>query len=137
MLGLVTVFSLIAALVISRSIVGTLKQVTKSIVKLSAMRRDRSKRIHVMMNDEVKDLADATNALLESQEEIQWQQRKLTEVVHMLQGISDLETLGTSFIRKAAELFGASFGVFYIRSEHEAKESMMRLAPMRRWGRES
>lgn len=128
MLGLVIVFSLIAALVISRSIVGTIKQVNKSIIKLSSMKRDRSKRIHVTMNDEVKDLADATNVLLESQEEIEWQQRKLTEVVHMLQGISDLETLGTSFIRKAAELFGASFGVFYIRSAHEAKKSMMRLA---------
>ena len=80
------------------------------------MKRDRSKRIHVTMNDEVKDLADATNVLLESQEEIEWQQRKLTEVVHMLQGISDLETLGSSFIRKAAELFGSSFGVVYIRT---------------------
>ncbi|CAN7224342.1 ATP-binding protein [Paenibacillus sp. LjRoot153] len=128
MLGVVLIFSVIAALVISKSIVGTIKQVTKSIIKLSSMKRDRSKRIHVTMNDEVKDLADATNALLESQEEIEWQQRKLTEVVHMLQGISDLETLGTSFIRKAAELFGASFGVFYIRSIHEAKAGMMRLA---------
>ncbi|NQX64402.1 response regulator [Paenibacillus qinlingensis] len=128
MLGVVLIFSLLAALLISRSIVGTIKQVTKSIIKLSTMKRDRSKRIHVTMNDEVKDLADATNALLESQEEIEWQQRKLTEVVHMLQGISDLETLGTSFIRKAAELFGASFGVFYIRSVHEAKAGMMKLA---------
>ncbi|KRE92714.1 hypothetical protein ASG89_32870 [Paenibacillus sp. Soil766] len=128
MLGVVLIFSLLAALLISRSIVGTIKQVTKSIIKLNSMKRDRSKRIHVTMNDEVKDLADATNALLESQEEIEWQQRKLTEVVHMLQGISDLGTLGTSFIRKAAELFGASFGVFYIRSVHEANAGMMRLA---------
>ena len=128
MLGVVLIFSLLAALVISRSIVGTIKQVTKSIIKLSSMKRDRSKRIHVTMNDEVKDLADATNVLLESQEEIEWQQRKLTEVVHMLQGISDLETLGSSFIRKAAELFGSSFGVFYIRSVHEGKDCMKRLA---------
>ena len=39
------------------------------------------------MNDEVKDLAEATNVLLENQEEMEWQQRKLKEVVHMLQGI--------------------------------------------------
>lgn len=128
MLGIVLVFSILAAVLISRSIVGTMKQVTKSIMKLSSMKRDRSKRIHVTMNDEVKDLADATNALLESQEGIEWQQRKLTEVVHMLQGISDLETLGTTFIRKAAELFGASFGIFYLRSHHEGNQVMTKLA---------
>ncbi|OCT10547.1 hypothetical protein A8709_12125 [Paenibacillus pectinilyticus] len=128
MLGIVLFFSLLAALVISRSIVGTIKQVTRSITKLSSMKRDSSKRIQVTMNDEVKDLADATNALLESQEELVWQQRKVTEVVQMLQGISDLETLGETFIRKAAELFGASFGIFYFRSTHEGKEVMMKLA---------
>lgn len=89
---------------ISQSIVGTIKQVTKSILKLSSFKRDYTQRIHVTMNDEVKDLAEATNMLLENQEEIEWQQRKLAEVVHMLQGISDMETLGSSFITKAAEL---------------------------------
>lgn len=128
MLALVLLFSVTAALLISRSIVGTIKQVTRSIMNVSAAKRDRSKRIHVTMNDEVKDLAEATNVLLENQEDMEWQQRKLTEVVHMLQGISDLETLGKSFISKAAELFGASFGLLYLRSVEEGKESMVKLA---------
>ncbi|SDO99331.1 two-component system, chemotaxis family, sensor kinase CheA [Paenibacillus sp. yr247] len=128
MLTVLLIFSLTAALLISQSIVGTIKQVTKSILKLSSFKRDHSLRIHVTMNDEVKDLAEATNMLLENQEEMEWQQRKLAEVVHMLQGISDLETLGTSFISKAAELFGASFGLFYLRSTHEGIDAMIKLA---------
>lgn len=128
MLTLLLIFSLTTALLISQSIVGTIKQVTKSILKLSSFKRDYSQRIHVTMNDEVKDLAEATNMLLENQEEIEWQQRKLAEVVHMLQGISDIETLGSSFISKAAELFGASFGLFYLRSTHKGKVTMEKIA---------
>ncbi|MDR6885357.1 response regulator [Bacillus sp. 3255] len=128
MLTILLIFSLAAALVISHSIVGTIKQVTKSILKLSSFKRDYSQRIDVTMNDEVKDLAEATNMLLESQAEIEWQQRKLAEVIHMLQGISDLETLGSTFISKAAELFGASFGLFYLRTAHQGKDTMERIA---------
>lgn len=128
MLTLVVIFSMVAALLISRSIVGTIKQVTRSIMNLSSSKRDRSKRIQVTMNDEVKDLAEATNVLLENQEEMEWQQRKLKEVVHMLQGISDLDTLGKSFISKAAELFDASYGLLYLRSSYEGKDSMIKLA---------
>lgn len=128
MLTLLLIFSLTTALLISQSIVGTIKQVTKSILKLSSFKRDYTQRIHVTMNDEVKDLAEATNMLLENQEEIEWQQRKLAEVVHMLQGISDMETLGSSFITKAAELFGASFGLFYLRSTHKGKVTMEKIA---------
>ncbi|MBA2943523.1 response regulator [Paenibacillus sp. CGMCC 1.16610] len=128
MLTLLLIFSLTAALLISQSIVGTIKQVTKSILKLSSFKRDYTQRIQVTMNDEVKDLADATNMLLENQEEIEWQQRKLAEVVHMLQGISDMETLGSSFISKAAELFGASFGLLYLRSTHKGKVTMEKIA---------
>lgn len=128
MLTLLLIFSLTTALLISQSIVGTIKQVTKSILKLSSFKRDYSQRIQVTMNDEVKDLAEATNMLLENQEEIEWQQRKLAEVVHMLQGISDMETLGTSFISKAAELFGASFGLFYLRTTHKGKVAMEKIA---------
>jgi two-component system chemotaxis sensor kinase CheA len=128
MLAVLLIFSLTVALLISQSIVGTLKKVTKSILSLSSFKRDHSQRIHVTMNDEVKDLAEATNMLLENQEEMEWQQRKLAEVVHMLQGISDLETLGTSFISKAAELLGASFGLFYLRSTYEGKDMMVKLA---------
>ncbi|MBP1967349.1 response regulator [Paenibacillus aceris] len=128
MLTSLLIISLAAALVISQSIVGTIKQVTKSILKLSSFKRDHSQRIHVTMNDEVKDLADATNMLLENHEEMEWQQRKLAEVVHVLQGISDMETLGSTFISKAAELFGASFGLFYLRSSYKGKDALERIA---------
>ena len=57
MLTLLLIFSLTTALLISQSIVGTIKQVTKSILKLSSFKRDYSQRIHVTMNDEVKDLS--------------------------------------------------------------------------------
>ncbi|NOV04462.1 response regulator [Paenibacillus planticolens] len=128
MLTILLIITLTAALVISHSIVGTIKQVTKSILKLSSFKRDRTQRIHVTMNDEVKDLADATNMLLDNHEEMEWQQRKLAEVVHVLQGISDMETLGSTFISKAAELFGASFGLFYLRSTHKEKVAMEKIA---------
>ncbi|MGG1520075.1 ATP-binding protein [Paenibacillus oryzisoli] len=128
MLGLVLLFSLIAAVLVSGSIVGTLKQVTRSIIKLTSMKRDRSKRIYVRMNDEVKDLAEATNALLENQEEIEWQQRKLTELIRLLQGIPDLEQLAAMIIGQAYDMFGASYGVFYFRSTVNGKDVLMKLA---------
>ncbi|MFD0696082.1 CHASE3 domain-containing protein [Paenibacillus sp. GCM10027628] len=128
MLTIVSIFSLTVALLISQSIVGTMRQVNRAIMKLASSKGELSHRIHVNVNDEVKDLADATNILLESHEEIQWQQKRLTEVVSMLQGISNLETLGKSFITKTADLFGASYGVFYLRSEHENSNYMVKLA---------
>ncbi|MEC0148306.1 CHASE3 domain-containing protein [Paenibacillus alginolyticus] len=73
MLAIVLIFSIAASILISRSIVGTIKQVTRSIMNLSSSKRDRSKRIHVTINDEVRDLAEATNVLLENQEEMEWQ----------------------------------------------------------------
>ncbi|NEW09438.1 response regulator [Paenibacillus sp. SYP-B3998] len=128
MLSIVSVLSVAIALFISQSIVGTMKQVTRAILKLASSKGEMSQRVRVSINDEVKDLADATNILLESHEEIQWQQKKLTEVVSMLQGISDLETLGSAFISKAAELFNASYGVFYLRSMKDRSIFMEKLA---------
>ncbi|MBD0383145.1 CHASE3 domain-containing protein [Paenibacillus sedimenti] len=127
MLSIVSVFSLAIALLISQSIVGTMRQVNKTIIKLASSKGEMSHRIRVNVNDEVKDLADATNILLESHQEIQWQQKRLTEVISMLQGISNLETLGKTFITKAADLFGASYGVFYLRNQ-ENNRYMVKLA---------
>jgi two-component system, chemotaxis family, sensor kinase CheA len=128
MLSVVSIFSLIIALLMSQSIVGTMRQVSRTILKLASSKGEMSQRVHVNSNDEVKDLADATNILLESHEEMGWQQKKLTEVVSMLQGISDLETLGKTFISKAAELFDASYGVFYLRSAQEKTTYLVKLA---------
>ncbi|WP_164716740.1 ATP-binding protein [Paenibacillus whitsoniae] len=128
MLGLVLIFSMITAVLVSGSIVGTLKQVTRSIIKLTSMKRDRTKRIYVRMNDEVKDLAEATNALLENQEEIEWQQRKLTELIRLLQGIPDLEQLAAMIIGQAYDMFGASYGAFYFRCTVNGKDVLMKLA---------
>ncbi|MEW9702079.1 CHASE3 domain-containing protein [Paenibacillus sp. SI8] len=127
-LAIVSIFSLTLALLISQSIVGTMRQVSRAILKMASSKGDMSHRVHVNRNDEVKDLADATNILLESHEEIQWQQTKLTELVSMLQGIADLESLGKAFICKAADLLAASYGIFYLRMQQERSIFMQKLA---------
>jgi len=128
MLTIVGLVSITIAFILSQSIVGTMKQVTRTIIRLASSKGEMTRRIRVHVNDEVRDLAEATNLLLESHEEDQWQQKKITEVISSLQGISDLGTLGRTFTAKAAEMLGASYGVFYVSAKQEAASYMVKIA---------
>ncbi|MBW7456541.1 CHASE3 domain-containing protein [Paenibacillus sepulcri] len=116
LLVIVALISVAAAMIISRAIVNTIKEVTRSIGEIASSGGDLTRRIEIKTRDEIRDLAIATNNLLESQEQQNWKQMKLTEVVSMYQGVGDLDLLAPLFIAKITPLLDASYGVFYIHS---------------------
>ncbi|UJF32718.1 response regulator [Paenibacillus hexagrammi] len=124
----VAIFSIVVALIISKSIVGTIMQINRTIARIASSQGMLSQRIHVHINDEMKDLAESTNQLLEKQEESRWLQERLTEIVTLLQGVTETNMMGQLFMNKIAEMMDAAYGVFYIRSMKGPKKQLTKLA---------
>lgn len=116
---LVTLLSIILAMFISKSIVGTIKEVTQTIKSIASSKGEVKGRIVVNTNDEIKELGLATNELLDSVEKREWVQTNLADVVTMYQGISSIDTLAERFLSTVANMTQSSFGTFYIRREIE------------------
>lgn len=111
----VAVVSFIIVAYVSNAIVRTIRQVSSTITEIADSRGDLTKRIKVNSKDEIRDLANATNVLLESLEAQSWVQTHLAEVATMNHGVNDLKELASSFLSKVAPMIGASYGVFYYR----------------------
>ncbi|MCQ6265270.1 CHASE3 domain-containing protein [Fictibacillus sp. WQ 8-8] len=109
----VAVSSLIASFV-SGSIINTIKAVVSSITAMSS-NGDVTQRIHVKTKDEIKDLAEATNELLDKVEQREWLQSSTNQVVERYQGTSTIKVLGEKFVTGVAHLTQASMGALYIR----------------------
>ncbi len=115
--ALIVVISIITGTMLSNSIVKTIKDVIAAITEIATAEGTQTgKRIVTHTRDEVKDLSDATNLLLESQERQNWLQTGITEVATSYQGQSDISPFAQVLVRKLAELLGAGFGVFYLRA---------------------
>ncbi|PZE20142.1 response regulator [Paenibacillus xerothermodurans] len=115
MLALALVFSAAGALMISRSVVRPLRQVTTTIQRITSAEGDVNERIVVRSNDEIKDLADATNAYVDSLQEQDWLKSVIADLATENQGLDDVAELARSMINKIASELGASYGVFYLR----------------------
>lgn len=113
---LIVVISIITGTMQSNSIVKTIKAVIAAINEIATNGAPAGTRIVTASRDEVKDLSDATNRLLESQERQFWLQTGITEVATSYQGQSDIFPLAQVLVRKLADLLNAGFGVFYLRS---------------------
>ncbi|REK71259.1 CHASE3 domain-containing protein [Paenibacillus paeoniae] len=111
----VAVVSFFIVAYVSNAIVRTIRQVSSTITEIADSRGDLTKRINVTSKDEIKDLANATNVLLESLEAQSWVQKHVAEVATMNHGVNDLRQLAASFLSKVAPMIGASYGVFYYR----------------------
>ncbi|MEK4028449.1 response regulator [Pseudobacillus sp. FSL P4-0506] len=118
LLAFVIIVSFILAMIISGSIIKTIKAVVNTIRAMSTG-GDLSSRIQVKTNDEIRDLGSATNELLDSLEERDWLQRSVADVMSKNQGISSLENLAETFLSIAAQITGSSFGAFYSREQQE------------------
>ena len=115
--ALIVVISIITGTMLSNSIVKTIKDVIGAINEIATADGAKTgKRIITNTRDEVKDLSDATNLLLDSQERQNWLQTGIAEVATSYQGQSDISLLAQALIRKLADLLDAGFGVFYLRS---------------------
>ncbi|MCA0756021.1 response regulator [Paenibacillus sp. N4] len=115
MLMLLSVIAFLIVSFVSGSIVNTIKQVVRTIKDIDSPGGDLTQRIQVATRDEIKDLADATNSLLDNVNSLNWIQTNSAEVATMSQGVNDMKTLASSFLSKLAPMLDAVYGQFYIR----------------------
>ncbi|MGE7054517.1 CHASE3 domain-containing protein, partial [Paenibacillus glucanolyticus] len=102
-----------AALIISKSIVRPISQVThiiSDIVKGGNM----SQRIHVRSNDEVRQLADTTNELLAQVGRQNWAKDHISIMSTLLQSSDRVETAVQFFIHKLALIMKLPYGAVFI-----------------------
>ncbi|MTT31762.1 response regulator [Terrilactibacillus sp. BCM23-1] len=116
---LICLISIVMASTISRSIVRTIKDVTRVISKIASSKGDLTERINVKTNDEMKELGSATNALLAHIEKREWIQSNIAAILTKYQGISSINTLGEIFLSEITKMTEASFGAFYVREEND------------------
>ena len=128
---------------ISKSIVKTVKDVTDTIKKIASENGDRKERIVVTTNDEIRDLADATNELLDNLEDREWLQTSLAETVTKYQGVGSIDKLARVFMSEISKLTNSSYGAFYVRESNEQETRFVKKAafadsnPEKEIGRES
>ncbi|MEH7082274.1 CHASE3 domain-containing protein [Neobacillus drentensis] len=117
LIGLITVITIIAAMLQSNSIVRTINQVVKTIKGITDSESDvdLTTRMKVNTRDETRELAEAMNSLLSSLEKQSWIQKSMADISTLYQGITDISDLTQSFISRLAPLLQASFGVVYLR----------------------
>lgn len=114
----VTLITITTAVVMSNSIVKTIKQVVSTIKSVTDSREtevDLSTRIEVSTHDETRELAEAMNELLSNLEKQNWVQKSVAEIATMYQGMTDLTELTHAFITKLTPLLEAVYGVVYLR----------------------
>ncbi|MED4452104.1 CHASE3 domain-containing protein [Metabacillus fastidiosus] len=119
LLILLTTIAIVSALIVSRSIVKTTNEVVHTIKQMATSTGEIEKRIEVKTNDEIKDLSDATNALVDTLSQRNWLQREIAQTILMYQGISSLDTLAAKFISEIIRVTDASFGALYLREEND------------------
>lgn len=122
---------------VSGAIVKTIKQVVKTITDIASSGGDLSTRIEVRTRDEIKDLAEATNKLLDHVNDQNWIQTKVAEIATMNQGINDMTSLAESFLGKLAPILNAAYGLFYIRQGAGAQQKLVKIASYAAYGDET
>ncbi|MGG1575284.1 CHASE3 domain-containing protein [Fictibacillus sp. NRS-1165] len=140
LLVIVVAVSAFIAFFVSGSILNTIKAVVRSLTAMSSD-GDLSQRIHVKTRDEIRELAEATNELLNKIERREWLQSSTNQVVERYQGTSTIKVLGEKFVTGVAHLTGASMGALYIREGNGEKSVFSKKGsfsePMGEAGRET
>ncbi|QEY22147.1 response regulator [Psychrobacillus sp. AK 1817] len=129
--GLLVIVSAIAiamASQVSKSIVRTVKDVTETIKKIASENGDRKERIHVTTNDEIKDLAIATNELLDNLDDREWLQTSLAEIVTKYQGVGSIDKLASVFMSEISKMTNSSYGAFYVRETNNQEVHFIKKA---------
>ena len=123
------------SILITRSIVNGLKQVSSVMCDFSSGKSKMSTRIKVEKDDEIGSLSSSFNNMaeaLESQverelkisqknEEQAWMTKNLADLTAYLQSSSDLESFANHFIQKITPLVDGKHGVFYIQEEKDGQ----------------
>ncbi|MGC4378885.1 CHASE3 domain-containing protein [Fictibacillus sp. Mic-4] len=117
LLLLLSIISIAIAVVVSGSIVKTINEVVRTIKQMTTSRGNIEGRIQVKTKDEIRDLGEATNALVEVLAQRNWLQTNIAETIAMYQGISSLDALTERFVTGITKVTNASFGALYLREE--------------------
>ncbi|WP_424767407.1 response regulator [Paenibacillus sp. sgz302251] len=128
MLLLLSIVAFAIITFVSGSIVKTINQVVGTIKNIASSGGDLSTRIDVKSRDEIKELAEATNALLDNVHRQNWIQTKIADVATSNQGINDITTLAQSFLSSVAPMLNATYGIFYIRKGAGRQERLIKLS---------
>lgn len=115
---IVTLTAITFATTVSNSIIKTVRSVTNSIHKISASEGDYGERVKVTTNDEIKELAIATNKLLDNMENREWLQSNLASLLTKYQGISSINKLSETFLSEVTKSTRATYGAFYVANKN-------------------
>lgn len=129
--GLLLAVSIIAIAIasqVSKSIVRTINEVAQTIKKIASENGNLKERIHVNTNDEINDLANATNELLDNLDDREWLQKNLAEIVTKYQGVASIDALSKVFMSELAKMTNSSFGAFYVRETNDHENYFMKKA---------
>ncbi|MFS0725833.1 CHASE3 domain-containing protein [Paenibacillus sp. 1P07SE] len=122
---LVAGIALSIAFTVSGSIVRAVRDINSAIRLMASPEGDMSQRITVKTRDEIYELANSTNTLLDTVEQSQWLQTKITELISEHQSETDIGGLSRSFVNRLAELLDAAYGVLYLRKRNKHGEERM------------
>ncbi|MFC7686727.1 ATP-binding protein [Ureibacillus sp. GCM10028918] len=115
---LVTLIAVTSATTVSNSIIKTVHNVTNSIRRINAYEGDYGERVKVYTNDEIKELAIATNDLLDNMESREWLQSNLATLLTKYQGVSSLNKLSEIFLSEITKSTRATYGAFYVANKN-------------------
>lgn len=140
------VISLLAGIIISswviRSTTRSIQKVTTVMEGIDFQKAERFPRIEVTTKDELGSISHAYNSMADSLEihnerekefiqkieDQNWLKTRVAETATMYQGMSDLKTLGSTFISKISEMMAANYGVFYIVEGKDNEQRLTKLA---------
>ncbi|WP_246590771.1 CHASE3 domain-containing protein [Paenibacillus sophorae] len=124
--SLVAIVSIAASVLITDNIVKTLKNVIDAINHI-ADGNSKARRIEVKTQDEISDLATATNRLLENAEREQRFSDQLTNMSVKLQEKTAPAALCDTFLSKLATILEIQYGAVYIAQDYYG-DSLLRIS---------
>lgn len=113
-LVLLSVITIILVTIISRRIVGSITEVTEAIQHIDSKDGHVKKLLQAKTDDEVRDLVEATNALLSKIKQRQWFQTNLAQIVTTYQGVDTLHELGNVLLDALTTRTNSVYGAFYV-----------------------
>ncbi len=116
--AIVALVSIAVAIVISRNIVTTIKDVTGTIKDIAAG-GNLNRRIQIRTRDEIADLGRGMNELLEVMEQQSEMKDQIAEVSTLVQNESNLKSLSEVFVNKSAFLLNVPYSVLYTVKDNE------------------
>jgi CheY-like chemotaxis protein/CHASE3 domain sensor protein/putative methionine-R-sulfoxide reductase with GAF domain len=125
---LAVIISIAGTAMVSRSIVLTIRQVVTAIKQIASSERNLNDRIEVRSHDEIRELAEATNTLLDTVQKQDWLKTGIAEVAAMNQGVTTARELANLFMAKMASILNASYGAFYLRTGQGEHQRLTQIA---------